>query len=84
MTNSHSRTAITYFGRILGPVSGFLVGSYTSNIYVDLANQPTDLTPRDPQWIGAWHLGFMLTSVMQLLCGVLFLVGRIWQDFILH
>ncbi|XP_014670571.1 PREDICTED: solute carrier organic anion transporter family member 2A1-like [Priapulus caudatus] len=41
-----------------------------SKIYVDLSD--TDLTPKDPQWIGAWWLGLLILSGVTFACALPF------------
>lgn len=58
--------AITIGVRILGPASGFIVGSFCTRWYVDFSDP--GFGANDPRWIGAWWLGpicigsFMLVS----------------------
>ncbi|XP_036335831.1 solute carrier organic anion transporter family member 74D-like [Rhagoletis pomonella] len=47
--------AITIGVRILGPASGFIVGSFCTRWYVNFSNPEFDAS--DPRWIGAWWLG---------------------------
>lgn len=58
-----------YFGitigvRVLGPVLGFLLGSICTSIPVDFPFKTSDLTPSDPNWIGAWWLGLFLVGLL--------------------
>lgn len=48
-------TAITIGVRILGPTSGFMLGSICTRLHVDLHDP--GYGPDDPRWIGAWYLG---------------------------
>ena len=50
------------FIKIMGPVSGFLLGAACNSLYHSLT-RPVGLLPSDPRWIGAWWLGFMIISV---------------------
>lgn len=61
----------------LGPAIGFLVGGFLLDIYTDFATVPTDSLPIEsdsPLWVGAWWLGFLITSGLGL-CVVLPLSG---------
>ncbi|MFH4973688.1 hypothetical protein AB6A40_000397 [Gnathostoma spinigerum] len=49
--------------RILGPVSGYAIGSVCNKIYYDY-DAPDGLSASDPSWIGAWWLGFLVLSVL--------------------
>ncbi|GFT65172.1 solute carrier organic anion transporter family member 4C1 [Nephila pilipes] len=56
-----------YFGtlfalRLLGPTSGFLLSSLCLNFYEDPFYDPGYGT-KDPRWIGAWWLGFIILGV---------------------
>lgn len=61
--------AITIGVRILGPSLGFILGSFCTRLYVDLSI-PSDITPSDPRWIGAWWLGLVLVAVFLMLAAV--------------
>ncbi|XP_064596654.1 solute carrier organic anion transporter family member 1C1-like [Liolophura sinensis] len=45
---------------IIGPAVSFGLGGVISRLYVTL--EETTLTPRDPRWIGAWWLGFLVVG----------------------
>uniref|UniRef100_A0A7E4V5K6 Solute carrier organic anion transporter family member n=1 Tax=Panagrellus redivivus TaxID=6233 RepID=A0A7E4V5K6_PANRE len=47
------------FIRILGPIAGFLIGSFC-NMFYYTSPTPPGLTSKDPTWIGAWWLGFLM------------------------
>ncbi|CAH0381152.1 unnamed protein product [Bemisia tabaci] len=69
--NVASRESPLYFSitigvRILGPAMGFILGSLTTRLYVDLSVDP-GITPKDPRWVGAWWLGLVLVSTLLLL-----------------
>uniref|UniRef100_A0A914BVZ3 Solute carrier organic anion transporter family member n=1 Tax=Acrobeloides nanus TaxID=290746 RepID=A0A914BVZ3_9BILA len=51
--------AIISFIKILGPITGFLVGSLANKLYFS-PPAPPGLTANDPTWIGAWWLGFLV------------------------
>merc|ERR1719334_232460 len=59
---------------MVGPALGYILGSATTQIYVDFDRSsaslpvPPSLTPKDADWLGAWWLGFLLAS------GVMFLL----------
>ncbi len=48
--------AITMGVKTMGPVIGFILGSFCTSIYVEPFVEP-DVSPIDPRWIGAWWLG---------------------------
>ncbi|KAG9345643.1 hypothetical protein JZ751_008787 [Albula glossodonta] len=60
---------------LLGPMFGFLLGSMCARLYVDIGFVDTDsvtITPKDARWVGAWWLGFLVSSVIMLLAGLPF------------
>ncbi|XP_033111468.1 solute carrier organic anion transporter family member 2A1-like [Anneissia japonica] len=63
-----------------GPFVGFFTSFQCLSVYVDFyrvdeESIPTD--PRDPRWIGAWWLGFVIASVVIVMVSVpLFLFPR--------
>ncbi|KAM8908295.1 solute carrier organic anion transporter family member 1C1 isoform 1-T2 [Spinachia spinachia] len=61
---------------LLGPMFGFLLGSYTAKLYVDFGYvdiESVTITPKDARWVGAWWLGFMVSSVLLLISSIPFL-----------
>ncbi|CAG5123256.1 unnamed protein product [Candidula unifasciata] len=53
---------------VLGPAVAFLLGGVFSRMYVTL--EATQLTPRHPNWIGAWWLGYIVFGVASLVVAV--------------
>lgn len=52
--------AIFFAFTLLGPGLGFISGGSLLNIYIDITQpEGSKLTPQDPQWIGAWWLGYI-------------------------
>lgn len=58
---------------ILGPALGFGLGAAFLSIYVDPWVE-TELTPRDPGWVGAWWLCFLFSAVLSWILSVPFLM----------
>ncbi|XP_028413377.1 solute carrier organic anion transporter family member 4C1-like [Dendronephthya gigantea] len=58
--------------QFLSPGLGFIIGGKFLSIYVDI-EQPVgfSLTPRDPRWIGAWWIGFLLFGSLIILFSVI-------------
>uniref|UniRef100_A0A914CLE7 Solute carrier organic anion transporter family member n=1 Tax=Acrobeloides nanus TaxID=290746 RepID=A0A914CLE7_9BILA len=54
------------FIRILGPITGFIIGSLANKLYFTTPT-PQGLSPTDPTWIGAWWLGFLLIGIITIL-----------------
>ncbi|XP_056131592.1 solute carrier organic anion transporter family member 1C1-like [Lampris incognitus] len=55
---------------ILGPMFGFMLGSFCAKLYVDIGSVDLDsisINHKDTRWVGAWWLGFLVTSVVMLL-----------------
>ncbi|KAM8777629.1 solute carrier organic anion transporter family member 1C1 isoform 1-T3 [Rhynchonycteris naso] len=60
---------------IIGPIFGFLLGSLCAKLYVDIGFVNLDhvtITPKDPQWVGAWWLGYLIAGVISLLAALPF------------
>ncbi|XP_074554659.1 solute carrier organic anion transporter family, member 1D1 [Halichoeres trimaculatus] len=60
---------------ILGPMFGFMLGSYLAKIYVDIGSVDLDtitINYKDSRWVGAWWLGFIVTGTVVLLSGIPF------------
>ncbi|XP_037931515.1 solute carrier organic anion transporter family member 74D [Teleopsis dalmanni] len=60
--------AITIGVRILGPASGFIVGSFCTRWYVNFTNPGFDAS--DPRWIGAWWLGPVVIGSLMMLSSI--------------
>lgn len=60
---------------ILGPMFGFMLGSYLAKVYVDIGFVDLDtvtITHKDSRWVGAWWLGFIVTGTVVLMSSVPF------------
>uniref|UniRef100_A0A668A1N4 Solute carrier organic anion transporter family member n=1 Tax=Myripristis murdjan TaxID=586833 RepID=A0A668A1N4_9TELE len=60
---------------ILGPMFGFMLGSFCAKLYVDIGSVDLDtvtINYKDSRWVGAWWLGFIVTGVVMLLSGIPF------------
>ncbi|KAM9230877.1 solute carrier organic anion transporter family member 1C1 isoform 1-T1 [Dugong dugon] len=60
---------------IIGPIFGFLLGSLCAKLYVDIGFVNLDhitITPKDPQWVGAWWLGYLIAGIISLVAAVPF------------
>ncbi|KAI3418783.1 hypothetical protein GPALN_007885 [Globodera pallida] len=53
--------------RIMGPMLGFLLGSFFNKHYYTLGKVPYGMSPKDPMWIGRWWAGFLLIGSALLL-----------------
>ncbi|XP_046848352.1 LOW QUALITY PROTEIN: solute carrier organic anion transporter family member 4A1-like [Xenia sp. Carnegie-2017] len=66
--------AIWTCATFLGPGLGMIVGGKFLSIYVDLEKpKGVNLKPRDPQWIGAWWLGFVIFGILTIIFSILLL-----------
>lgn len=52
--------------RTLGPAVGFALGSGCLSVYIDPTVTPL-ITRRDPRWLGAWWLGWIILGTTMLL-----------------
>ncbi|XP_061767904.1 solute carrier organic anion transporter family member 1C1-like [Nerophis ophidion] len=60
---------------ILGPMFGYMMGSYLAKIYVDVGFVDLDrvtINYKDSRWVGAWWLGFIVTATIILLSSIPF------------
>ncbi|XP_032445170.1 solute carrier organic anion transporter family member 1C1 isoform X3 [Xiphophorus hellerii] len=60
---------------LLGPMFGFLLGSYCAKLYVDIGYvdiESVTITPKDSRWVGAWWLGFLVSSSLLLVSSIPF------------
>ncbi|XP_030006596.1 solute carrier organic anion transporter family member 1C1 isoform X2 [Sphaeramia orbicularis] len=60
---------------LLGPMFGFLLGSYCAKLYVDIGYVDIDsviITPKDARWVGAWWMGFLVSSALLLISSIPF------------
>ncbi|XP_064596742.1 solute carrier organic anion transporter family member 2B1-like [Liolophura sinensis] len=61
---------IMTFLSILGGVAAFLLGGLFNRLYVNLYDP--GFGPKDPRWIGAWWLGFLVFGTMSAIWSVSF------------
>ncbi|XP_005725368.1 solute carrier organic anion transporter family member 1C1-like [Pundamilia nyererei] len=60
---------------LLGPMFGFLLGSYCARLYVDIGYVDMDsvtITSKDSRWVGAWWMGFLVSSGLLLISSIPF------------
>ncbi|XP_067915028.1 solute carrier organic anion transporter family member 1C1-like isoform X2 [Heterodontus francisci] len=58
---------------LLGPIFGFVLGSLSAGLFVDVGFVSSDrltITPKDTRWVGAWWLGFLLAGVLSILAAI--------------
>ncbi|XP_029185386.2 solute carrier organic anion transporter family member 4A1-like [Acropora millepora] len=76
--NVHPKSSPVYLAvffslTLLGPGLGFIGGGSLLNIYIDITRpEGSNLAPNDPQWIGAWWLGYVAGgSILVIISGLL-------------
>lgn len=52
----------TFALRTVGPAIGFLLGYGCLSLYIDPKLHPV-ITNKDPRWLGAWWLGWIILAV---------------------
>uniref|UniRef100_A0A4W3I9W0 Kazal-like domain-containing protein n=1 Tax=Callorhinchus milii TaxID=7868 RepID=A0A4W3I9W0_CALMI len=58
---------------LIGPIFGFLLGSFCAKLFVDIGfvNQyGLTITPNDARWVGAWWLGFLIAGVLIIIAAI--------------
>ncbi|GAB1291407.1 Solute carrier organic anion transporter family member [Apodemus speciosus] len=73
--NSPLYIGILETGKMIGPISGLLLGSFCARIYVDIGSVNTDdltITPTDTRWVGAWWIGFLVCAGVNILTSIPF------------
>ncbi|NWH58918.1 SO2B1 protein, partial [Geococcyx californianus] len=71
--NSPLYLGILFSVTIIGPGVGFMLGSAMLRFYVDIDKVTGDevqLTNKDPRWVGAWWLGFLVAASLVALSAV--------------
>ncbi|XP_051843065.1 solute carrier organic anion transporter family member 2B1 isoform X2 [Antechinus flavipes] len=64
-SNSPLYLGILFAVTLIGPGVAFALGSVMLRFYVDFDRIPEgdiSLNPKDPRWVGAWWLGFLITA----------------------
>lgn len=51
--------SFSYFFRLLGPALGYSLASACLKMYISPSLHPT-VTDKDPRWLGAWWMGWIL------------------------
>ncbi|KAM5262765.1 solute carrier organic anion transporter family member 1B3-like [Ctenodactylus gundi] len=60
---------------MIGVIGGFLIGSVTMKLYVDVGFVDLStirITPQDSRWVGAWWLGFLIAGLLSIICSIPF------------
>lgn len=64
-SNSPLYLGILFAITMMGPGLAYGLGSLMLRLYVDIDRMPEggiSLTPKDPRWVGAWWLGFLISA----------------------
>ncbi|NWH19720.1 SO2B1 protein, partial [Grus americana] len=71
--NSPLYLGILFSVTVIGPGVAFMLGSAMLRFYVDIdkvAGDEVQLTNKDPRWVGAWWLGFLVAASLVALSAV--------------
>ncbi|XP_021399698.1 solute carrier organic anion transporter family member 2B1 isoform X3 [Lonchura striata] len=71
--NSPLYLGILFSLTVIGPGVAFMLGSAMLQFYVDIDKVSTaevQLTSKDPRWVGAWWLGFLVAASLVALCAL--------------
>ncbi|XP_013000742.1 solute carrier organic anion transporter family member 2B1 isoform X2 [Cavia porcellus] len=72
-SNSPLYLGILFAVTMMGPGMAYGLGSLMLRLYVDIDRMPeggVSLTPKDPRWVGAWWLGFLISAGMVALAAI--------------
>ncbi|XP_074072980.1 solute carrier organic anion transporter family member 2B1 isoform X2 [Macrotis lagotis] len=64
-SNSPLYLGILFAATLIGPGMAYGLGGLMLRFYVDIDRMPEggiSLTPKDPRWVGAWWLGFLVSA----------------------
>ncbi|XP_005176681.1 solute carrier organic anion transporter family member 74D [Musca domestica] len=62
--------SLSYFLRMLGPAIGYALASLCLRIYIAPQLHPV-IKMKDPRWLGAWWMGWLIIGAMIFLSGIL-------------
>ncbi|XP_075808526.1 solute carrier organic anion transporter family member 2B1 isoform X2 [Microtus pennsylvanicus] len=72
-SNSPLYLGILFAVTTIGPGMAYGLGSLMLRLYVDIDRMPEggiNLTPKDPRWVGAWWLGFLISAGLVVLAAI--------------
>ncbi|ERE78246.1 solute carrier organic anion transporter family member 2B1-like protein [Cricetulus griseus] len=72
-SNSPLYLGILFAATTVGPAMAYGLGSLMLRLYVDIDRMPEggiNLTPKDPRWVGAWWLGFLISVGLVVLAAI--------------
>ncbi|KAL7741487.1 hypothetical protein ACLKA6_000807 [Drosophila palustris] len=75
-TNTPLMLSVAMSLRMIGPIFGFIVGYVSLNTFIDPTKTPL-IDDKDPRWLGAWWLGWVILGTMMcLLSGLIALFPK--------
>ncbi|XP_037025259.1 solute carrier organic anion transporter family member 74D isoform X2 [Bradysia coprophila] len=69
-TNTPMMLAYAMSLRMFGPVVGFVLGYFSLKVYIDPTKTPL-INNKDPRWLGAWWLGWIILGFSMLIFAAL-------------
>ncbi|XP_011177962.3 solute carrier organic anion transporter family member 5A1 [Zeugodacus cucurbitae] len=63
--------SLSYFFHMLGPAIGYSLASFCLRFYIAPQLKPF-ITNKDPRWLGAWWMGWLLLGSILFISGILF------------
>ncbi|XP_078091444.1 solute carrier organic anion transporter family member 1C1-like [Mustelus asterias] len=73
--NTSFYIGILYTVALIGPLFGYLLGSFCAKLFVDIGFvdlERVTITSKDARWVGAWWLGFLIAGALSLLFAIPF------------
>ncbi|XP_067915030.1 solute carrier organic anion transporter family member 1C1-like [Heterodontus francisci] len=73
--NASFYIGILYTVALVGPLFGYLLGSYCAKLFVDIGFvdlERVTITLKDARWVGAWWLGFLIAGAFSILFAIPF------------
>jgi organic anion transporter 4A len=57
---------------VIGPALGYVIGGQFLELYVDFyeVSESLRISSKDPNWVGAWWLGFIFVWALSWICGI--------------
>lgn len=65
--------SISYFIKMLGPIGGYALASFSLSKYIAINSTPV-INTSDPRWVGAWWLGWIFVTLLAIPFTILILL----------